>query len=66
MPFVWDLKNNFILIHSIIHHQQQSGVEMIDWACVVNDIRLEILSTPDQLERQYEYLSKAFDSKQDS
>ncbi|CAF0855035.1 unnamed protein product [Adineta ricciae] len=66
MPFTWDLKNNFILIHSVIHHQQQSGVKIIDWACVVNDIQLEILSTPVQLECQYDYLSKTFDSKQDS
>lgn len=46
MTFEWDAKNNFILLHFINLHQQQSLTLDINWSSIVNDIRLEISSTP--------------------
>lgn len=46
MTFVWNTKNNFILLHFINLHQQQSLTLDINWLDIVNDIRLEISSTP--------------------
>lgn len=45
MGFVWDAKNNFILLHSI-HRQQEFLSSTIDWLAITRDIRLEISSTP--------------------
>ena len=46
MGFVWDAKNNFILLHSIHRHQQESLSLNINWLSIVRDIQLEISSTP--------------------
>jgi hypothetical protein len=46
MTFIWDAKNNFILLHSVALHQQQSSTLDINWSSIVNDIHLEISSTP--------------------
>jgi hypothetical protein len=46
MSFIWDAKNNFILLHSITLHEQQSSIPTINWSAIVNDIILEISSTP--------------------
>jgi hypothetical protein len=47
MTFEWDAKNNFILLHCVALHQRESLATDIDWLSIVNDIRLEICSTPD-------------------
>ncbi|CAF1486284.1 unnamed protein product [Rotaria sordida] len=66
MAFIWNAKNNFILLHFITHHQQQSSTSDINWLSIVNDISLEISSTPTLLKSQYEYLLGSFYPKQDS
>ncbi|UJR29112.1 hypothetical protein I4U23_010326 [Adineta vaga] len=63
MSWIWNEKTNFILLHSIILHQQQST---INWSSIVQDIQLEILSTPQLLKVQYEFLLENFHSKEDS
>jgi hypothetical protein len=47
MSFTWDAKNNFILLHFVTLHQQQSLSSEINWLSIVNDISLEISSMPD-------------------
>ncbi|CAF1234617.1 unnamed protein product [Adineta steineri] len=63
MSFIWDAKNNFILLHFITLHEQQSH---INWSSIVNDISLEICSTSTLLKIQYEYLLENYCPKQDS
>jgi hypothetical protein len=46
MAFIWDAKNNFILLHFVTLHQQQSSTLDINWSSIVNDVHLEISSTP--------------------
>ncbi len=46
MNVIWDAKNNFILLHFITLHQEQSLTSDINWLAIVNDIHLEIFSTP--------------------
>jgi hypothetical protein len=45
MAFIWDAKNNFILLHFVNLHQQQSLTSDINWSSIANDIHLEISST---------------------
>ncbi|CAF3681594.1 unnamed protein product [Rotaria sp. Silwood1] len=68
MAFIWNAKNNFILLHFVTLHQQQqqSSISDINWSSIVNDISLEICSTPTLLKDQYEYLLENFYLKQDS
>ncbi|CAF3723594.1 unnamed protein product [Rotaria sp. Silwood1] len=67
MAFIWNAKNNFILLHFVtLHQQQQSSISDINWSSIVNDISLEICSTPTLLKDQYEYLLENFYLKQDS
>ncbi|CAF4225248.1 unnamed protein product [Rotaria magnacalcarata] len=74
MAFIWNDKNNFILLHYVaLHHhhhhhhqQQQSTISDINWSSIVNDINLEICSTSTLLKNQYEYLLEKFCTKQDS
>ena len=47
MTFAWDAKNNFILLHFVTLHEKQSLSSEINWLSIVNDISLEISSTPD-------------------
>ena len=47
MTFTWDAKNNFILSHGVTLYQPQaSTADKIHWPSIVNEIRLEISSTP--------------------
>jgi len=46
MAFIWDAKNNFILLHFVALYQEQSSTLDINWSLIVNDIHLEISSTP--------------------
>ena len=47
MTFTWDAKNNFILSHGVTLYQPQATTaETIHWPSIVNEIRLEISSTP--------------------
>ena len=46
MTCTWDAKNNFILLHFVNLYQQRSLTSNIDWSSIVNDIDLEIRSTP--------------------
>ena len=46
MTFVWDAKNNFILVHFVNLHRQQSLTSDINWLSINNDIQLDISSTP--------------------
>ncbi|CAF3702215.1 unnamed protein product [Rotaria socialis] len=80
MAFIWNDKNNFILLHYVeLHHhhhhhqhhqqqqqQQQSTISDINWSSIVNDINLEICSTSTLLKNQYEYLLEKFCTQQDS
>ncbi len=47
MAFIWDMKNNFILSHCVIHHhEQQSSILDIDWTLIANEMSLEIRLSP--------------------
>jgi hypothetical protein len=43
---MWNAKNNFILSYFVNLHQQQLFTADINWSSIVNDIHLEISSTP--------------------
>ncbi|CAF2589383.1 unnamed protein product [Rotaria sp. Silwood2] len=65
MAFIWNEKSNFILIHFVTLHQQQSSTSDINWSSIVKDISLEISSTPTLLKNQYEHLLETLYSEKD-